>query len=93
VELAIKLAKRLVICENASGGKKGIDLHTVRRLIAGGLVASLKRRQKDGAIVKVMLLAEPNEIATRITAQTEVVELGKTWVHTRNLGLFGQARG
>jgi transcription initiation factor IIE alpha subunit len=77
-----------VICENASGIKRRIDLRTLRLLREAGRVAKMIQRRKDQAVTRVMLLAEPNEIATRITAQAEVVELGKTWVHTRNLGLF-----
>ena len=90
---SLKLATPTVICENASGVKRRINLRTLQILREAGRVARMIQRRKDQAVTRVMLLAEPNEIATRITAQAEVVELGKTWVHTRNLGLFGEARG
>jgi vacuolar-type H+-ATPase subunit B/Vma2 len=89
-----KLAGPTVICENASGKRREIDLRTLRILKTAGRVARLIQRRKDKAVTRVFLLAEPNEIATRITAQAEVVKVGaSTWIHTRNLGLMGEARG
>ena len=78
------------MCETASGVKRRIDLKTFRFLQETYRIAKLVKRRKDQAVIHVNLLAEPNEIATRITAQAEVVELGKTWIHTRNLKLFGR---
>ncbi len=87
---SVKLAGKTVMCETASGVKRRIDLKTFRFLQETYRIAKLVHRRKDKAVTHVHLLAEPNEIATRITAQAEVIELGKTWVHTRNLKLFGR---
>jgi hypothetical protein len=91
---SVKLAGKTVICENASGVKRRIDLKTFRFLQETYRIANLVQRRKDKAVTHVHLLAEPNEIAKRITAQAEVVKVGaSTWIHTRNLGLMGEARG
>lgn len=90
----LKLAGPTCICENASGKRRAITLATLRILKTSGRVARMVQRKKDKAVTRVFLLAEPNEIATRITAQAEVVKVGaSTWIHTRNLGLLGEARG
>ena len=87
----LKLAKKTVICENASGKKREIDLRTLRILKQAGAIARMIQRRKDKAITRVFLLAEPDEIASRITAQAEVVKIGaSTWIHTLNMGLMGR---
>ena len=91
---SLKRAGPTCICENASGKRRAITLATLRILKTSGRVARMIQRKKDQAVTRVFLLAEPNEIATRITAQAEVVKVGaSTWIHTRNLGLMGEARG
>lgn len=91
---SVKLAGTTVMCENASGVRRRIDLKTFRFLRETYRIARMVQRRKDKAVTMVFLLAEPNEIATRITAQAEVVKVGaSTWIHTRNLGLMGEARG
>lgn len=88
--MELKLAEKQVICENASGEKRRIDLRTLKLLREAGRVARMIQRKKDKAITRVKLLAEPHEIATRITAQPEVVKVGRsTFWHTRNLGMLG----
>lgn len=82
----LKLAGPTVICENASGKRRAIDLRTLRILKTAGRVARLIQRKKDQAVTRVFLLAEPNEIAPRITAQAEVVKvLPNTWTHRSSL--------
>lgn len=89
----LKLAGPTVICENASGKRRAIDLKTLRILKTAGAVARMIQRKRDKAITRVYLYAEPGEIGTRITAQAEVVQVGaSTWWHTRNLGMLGQAK-
>lgn len=90
MECTLKLARKTVIVESASGVKRAIDLRTLRRLKEAGAVARMIERKRDKAITRVFLLAEPNEIGKRITAQPEVVQVGaSTWWHTRNMGLLG----
>lgn len=82
----LKLAGPTVICENASGKRRAISLATLRILKTAGAVARLIQRKKDKAITRVFLLAEPNEIATRITAQSTVVkEFPNTYTHRSSL--------
>jgi len=58
----------------------------LRILKTAGRVARLIQRKKDQAVTRVFLLAEPNEIAPRITAQAEVVKvLPNTWTHRSSL--------
>ena len=83
---SLKLAGPTVICENASGKRRKIDIRTLRILKQSGRVARMIQRKKDKAVTRVFLLAEPNEIATRITAQAEVVKvLPNTWTHRQSL--------
>lgn len=94
MECTLKLARKTVIVESASGVKRAIDLRTLRILKEAGAVARMIQRKRDRAITRVFLLAEPGEIGKRITAQPEVVQVGaSTWWHTRNMGLMGEARG
>ena len=82
----LKLAGPTVICENASGKRRSISLATLRILKTAGRVARLIQRRKDKAVTRVFLLAEPNEIATRITAQATVVKvLPNTYTHRSSL--------
>lgn len=82
----LKLAGPTVICENASGKRRPISLATLRILKTAGAVARLIQRKKDKAITRVFLLAEPNEIATRITAQATIVKvLPNTYTHRSSL--------
>jgi hypothetical protein len=82
----LKLAGPTVICENASGARRRIDLKTFRFLKETYRIARMIQRRKDKAVTRVFLLAEPNEIATRITAQAEVVQVfPTTWTHRSSL--------
>lgn len=82
----LKLAGPTCICENASGKRRAITLATLRILKQSGRVARMIQRKKDKAVTRVFLLAEPNEIAPRITAQAEVVKvLPTTWTHRSSL--------
>lgn len=82
----LKLAGPTVICENASGKRRAISLATLRVLKTAGAVARLIQRKKDKAVTRVFLLAEPNEIATRITAAPTVVKvLPTTYTHRSSL--------
>lgn len=88
----LKLAKPTVIIESASGQKRSITLRELRLLHEAGHVARLRKRA-DGAITRAFLFAEPGEIGTRVTAQSEIVKVGtSTYWHTRNLGMLGQAK-
>lgn len=83
---SLKLAGPTCICENASGKRRAITLATLRILKTAGRVARMIQRKKDQAVTRVFLLAEPNEIATRITAQAEVVKvLPTTYTHRSSL--------
>ena len=93
-ECTLKLARKTVIVESASGVKRAIDLRTLRLLREAGAVARMIQRKRDKAITRVFLLAEPDEIGKRITAQAEVVKVGaSTWWHTRNMGMLGEKAG
>lgn len=86
-----KLAKTTVVCENASGKRRAIDLKTFKILREALAFSRVITRKKDGAVTRCFLKAEPDEIGTRITAGAEVVQIGaSTWIHTRNLGLMGE---
>jgi len=90
----LKLARKTVIVESASGVKRAIDIRTLRLLREAGAVARMIQRKRDRAITRVFLLAEPGEIGKRITAQAEVVQIGaSTWIHTLNLGMLGDKAG
>lgn len=83
---SLKLAGPTCICENASGKRRAITLATLRILKQSGRVARMIQRKKDQAVTRVFLLAEPNEIATRITAQPTVVKvLPTTYTHRSSL--------
>ena len=86
----VKLAKPKIWCENASGQRRQINLRSLQLLREAGRVAKMIQRRKDGAVTRVMLLAEPNEIAHGVTAQATVIEVGRTWWHRPCLGLLGQ---
>jgi hypothetical protein len=82
----LKLATPTVICENASGVRRRIDLKTFRFLKQTYRIARMIQRKKDKAVTRVFLLAEPNEVASRITGQAEVVKvLLTTWTHRSSL--------
>ena len=83
---SLKLAGPTCICENASGKRRAITLATLRILKTSGRVARMIQRKKDKAVTRVFLLAEQNEIATRITAQATVVKvLPNTYTHRDSL--------
>ena len=89
---SLKLAGPMVIVENASGDKRRITLRTLKILKEAGHIARMRKR-KDGAITRAFLFAEPGEIGTRVTAQSEIVKVGtSTYWHTRNLGMLGRAK-
>ena len=82
----LKLANKTVIAENASGVRRAIDLKTLRFLKETYRIARMIRRRKDNAITRVFLLAEPNEITTRITAQATVVhDMPNNYTHRSSL--------
>ena len=83
---SLKLAGPTCICENASGKRRAITPATLRILKISGRVARMIQRKKDKAVTRVFLLAEPNEITTRITAQATVVKvLPNTYTHRTSL--------
>jgi len=91
---SLKLAGPTCICESACGKRRKITLRTLKLLNEAGRVREIVKRKRDGLVTRARLFAEPNEIASRITAQAEVVRIGaSTWIHTRNLKLMGEARG
>lgn len=86
VTLEIKLAKQRVPVYAACGTRLGeYRRDAVQALFDVGRVARAVRR-KDAAISRVYLLAMPNEIASRITAQATVVKvLPTTYTHRSSL--------
>lgn len=78
----LKLAKPVIPIYSASGKRVMVGLATFRILRESARMGQVIKRKRDGAITRAYLLAEPNEIATRVTAQAEVVKvLPTTWTH------------
>lgn len=86
MECVVKYAGPTVIVQTASGERRSVDIRTFRLLREAGAFWKVIQRKRDKAITRGLLRAEPNEIATRITAQAEVVQvLPTTWTHRSSL--------
>lgn len=83
--MEITLAKREIVVEFADGRLESANKTRVQWFYAQFRVAKA-RRNKQGKINRLWLLAEPNEIATRITAPATVVKvLATTYTHRESL--------
>jgi hypothetical protein len=86
LDTQLKLVKPRIAAYNADGTRKMIDLKTVRFLRELGSIARMVQRRKDQAVSRISLKAEPNQIATRITAAPTVTRvLPMTYTHTSSL--------
>lgn len=84
----IKLARKRIPVESACGNVEMYERHGVEWLIESGRVARIVRRKADSKIIRVFLLALPNEIAHR-SPQSTVQEIAPTlWCERVNLYLF-----
>lgn len=82
----LKLAKPVIPIYSASGKRVMVGLATFRILKESARMAKVIKRKRDGAVTRAYLLAEPDEIGKRITAQAEVVKvLPTTWTHRSSL--------
>ena len=83
--MPIKLARKRVPVESACGYTTLYDLRSIEALVEAGRVAKLIRagRRPGGAVVRVMLLALPGELAHRSPQSTTYIPEGltTTWVH------------
>ena len=85
-EKPIKLCKPSVAFYHASGRRVMLGIEQVRILKIAGRIAKLVQRKRDGAVTRGYFKAEPNEVATRITAQATVVKvLPTTYTHRSSL--------
>ena len=82
----LKMARPVVPAYSADGTMRFIDGRTLDALNGDGKVANMVIRKRDKVITRVYLKAEPNEIASRITAHPEVVKvLPTTYTHRSSL--------
>ena len=82
----LKMARPVVPAYSADGSMRFIDGRTLEALHADGQIAHMVTRKRDKVVTRVYLKARPNEIASRITAQAEVVKvLPTTWTHRLSL--------
>lgn len=82
----MKLVKPSIPVYSADGKRSMIGVTTLRILKESGRIAQLIQRKRDKAVTRAYLKAEPNEIASRITAEPTVVKvLPQTWTHRESL--------
>jgi hypothetical protein len=80
------MVKPVIPVYSADGRRSMIGIETLRILKAAGRIARLIQRKRDGAVSRAYLLADPNEIASRITAVPTIVKvLPTTYTHRSSL--------
>lgn len=86
--LDIKLARKRIPVESACGLVEMFERHSILWLIESGRVARIVQRKSDSKVIRLFLLALPNEIAHR-SPQSTVQEIAPTlWCERVNLYLF-----